>query len=55
MAGVADHDGKAFCAEATAASIAPVVVVWMFAMGSAVAGSMVWKDEVEVPDCVFPL
>jgi hypothetical protein len=26
------------------------VVVWMFAMGSAVAGSIVWKDELELPD-----
>jgi hypothetical protein len=49
MGGVADHAGKAFCAEAIAASIAPGVVVWMLAMGSAVAGSIVWKDDVELP------
>jgi hypothetical protein len=48
MAGVEDHEGKAFCAERMAASMAEGVVVWMFARGVLVAGLMVWKEEVEV-------
>jgi len=54
MGGVADHAGKAFSAEAMAESMALWVVVWMFAMGCAVAGLMVWKEDVELADCSFP-
>ena len=50
MCGVADHDGKAFLAEAMAASMAEGEVVWTWARGFAVAGSMVWKDEDEDED-----
>jgi hypothetical protein len=50
MGGVADHDGNALCAEAMAASMPAFEVVWMFATGWAVAGSIVWKDEVDDPD-----
>jgi hypothetical protein len=33
MGGVADHAGKALCAEVTAESMAACVVVWIFATG----------------------
>jgi hypothetical protein len=54
IGGVEDQEGKARCAEAMAASMPAFEVVWMFATGWAVAGSMVWKVEVEGADWSLP-
>jgi len=54
IGGVEDQVGKARCAEAMAASMPAFEVVWMFATGWAVAGSMVWKVEVDEPDWSLP-
>lgn len=54
MGGVADHAGKARWAQAMAESMAPREVVWIFARGLEVAGSMVWNDDVEEPRWSWP-